>query len=435
MNHTLNHIYETKDYKRARKAYVAQAAFEYFISILITDAYLAKLLTAIGISDSMAGIIASFTSFAFLFQLLSIGLAGKIKNTKSTVTLVDVIGQMLFIGMYAVPFLNFSVEIKSIITMSLVIIAYMLKYMVSSIYFKWSNSFVDPLHRAEFSAGKEIISLIGGIIFTLVMGYSMDAFEASGNMAGGFIFAAIVMLILNIANLVSLLNIPKDSEEVTEEKNTPKGSLWKKTFGNKSFCCILIMTALWEIGRYSSLGFMGTFKTTDLLISLSTVQIINTVSNLLRMVVSRPFGRFTDKFSYAKGFELGFAIAGAGFLINAFTTQKTWWLIAVFTALYYISLAAVNQNGFNILYKYVDNDYIVQALAIKNSIAGVLGFAASLVGSRILAYVQANGNVIFGINMYGQQLLSAISFVFIAVALIYTKAVIEKQKSIEEQKN
>lgn len=430
MNHTMDHIFNTKEYKRARKAYVAQAAFEYFISILITDAYLAKLLTAIGISDSMAGIIASFTSFAFLFQLLAIGLTNRIKKTKTTVTIVDFLSQMFFIGIYAVPFLNLSVQAKSIITISLIIGAYMLKYIVSSIFFKWANSFVDPLHRAEFSAGKEIISLLGGIIFTLIMGYTIDAFNAGGNMAGGFIFATIVMLALNIANLVSLLMIPRDSSECYEKKTFPKGDLWKKTFGNKSFCCILVMTALWEVGRYFSVGFMGTFKTTDLLISLSTVQIINTVSNLFRMVVSKPFGRFTDRFSYAKGFELGFAIAGAGFLINSFTTPKTWWLIAVFTALYYISMAGLNQNSYNILYKYVDNDYIVQALAIKNSIAGVLGFLASLAGSRILSYVQANENVVFGVKMYGQQLLSAISFVFIAVALIYTKVVIEKQHTI-----
>ena len=102
----------------------------------------------------------------------------------------------------------------------------------------------------------------------------------------------------------------------------------------------------------------------------------------------------------------------------------------MFTALYYISMAGLNQNSYNILYKYVDNDYIVQALAIKNSIAGVLGFLASLAGSRILSYVQANENVVFGVKMYGQQLLSAISFVFIAVALIYTKVVIEKQHTI-----
>ena len=430
----MNHIYETKEYKRARKAYVAQSAFEYFITILITDAYLAKLLTAIGISDSLAGIIASFVSFSFLFQLLSISLATKIKKTKPVVVTIDIAAQLFYMMIYAVPFINLSVEVKSIITASLVMLGYFAKYLVSSIFFKWSNSFVDPMHRAEFSAGKEIISLLGGIVFTLAMGYAVDAFDATGNISGGFIFTAAVMLVLNLANLVSLLLIPDEApSETTENSSLQKGVLMKKTFGNKSFRSILVMTVLWEVGRYTSLGFMGTYKTNDLLMSIATVQIINNCANFVRMAVSKPFGRFTDKFSYAKGFQLGFAIAGAGFLLNAFTTPKTWWLIALFTTFYYVSLAGLNQNSFNVLYKYVDNDYIVPALAIKNSIAGVLGFAASIISGRILAWVQANGNTVFGLHIYGQQLLSFISFLLIAAAMVYAKLVLEKQKTIDEQ--
>ena len=49
-----------------------QAAFEYFIAILVSDAYLAKLLTHIGLDDSLIGIIASLISAAFLFQLTAV---------------------------------------------------------------------------------------------------------------------------------------------------------------------------------------------------------------------------------------------------------------------------------------------------------------------------------------------------------------------------
>ena len=36
---------------RSQKAYIAQAAFEYFVAILVSDAFLAKLLTYMGFSD------------------------------------------------------------------------------------------------------------------------------------------------------------------------------------------------------------------------------------------------------------------------------------------------------------------------------------------------------------------------------------------------
>ena len=67
--------FDAKHFKRSRTAYMAQSAFEYFLTILVGDAFLAKLLTNIGMSDSLIGIVSSLISFSFLFQLLSIFLA------------------------------------------------------------------------------------------------------------------------------------------------------------------------------------------------------------------------------------------------------------------------------------------------------------------------------------------------------------------------
>jgi hypothetical protein len=72
-------------------------------------------------------------------------------------------------------------------------------------------------------------------------------------------------------------------------------------------------------------------------------------------------------------------------------------------------------------------EYFVPACAIKDSIGGVCGFLASLLGARILSAVQENGNVVLGITIHGQQLLSALSFIVLTVAAVYVHFVIEKQ--------
>ena len=121
-----------------------------------------------------------------------------------------------------------------------------------------------------------------------------------------------------------------------------------------------------------------------------------------------------------------------GYVALMFTTSKTWLLIAIYTVLYSATLAGVNQNSFNIAYSYVDSDYITEALAIKNFIGGIFGFFASLVGSRILKYVQSNGNTLFGMHLYGQQLLAAISLVLILAALFVMIFVVGKQKVMKQ---
>ena len=62
-------IYNTKEYKRSRKAYIIQCTSEYSITLLVADAFLANLLSNMGISDVLTGIISSFISFAFYTAL------------------------------------------------------------------------------------------------------------------------------------------------------------------------------------------------------------------------------------------------------------------------------------------------------------------------------------------------------------------------------
>lgn len=423
--------YNNSDYKRSRKAYVCQCTSDYLISILITDAFLATLLTSIGISDAVTGIIASFISLAFLFQLLSIFVVGKIKNVKRTVTFFDCFSHVLFMLLYIIPFLKIAFELKVVLTIGFILIAYALKYLVSAILFKWANSFVEQSKRAVYSAKKETVSLVSGIIFTLVMGYVVDKYTALGNVEGGFLFIAAVMLVLNICNFVCLKLIRKEKkEDFVQNPEEEEGffEIVKKLLQKKEFKRVLYLTVLFDVSRYMTVGFMGTFKVNDLLMSVGMVQIINIVGNVARIIISLPLARLADKRSFATGMRVALIFMAGAFFVNIFTTNKTWWLIIVYTILYHMSTAGTNQNSANMLYHYVDVKYFVQASAIKNSIGGLCGFLTTLVASRILAFVQGNGNSFAGINIYGQQLLSLISFVLIVITILYTYFVVEKQK-------
>ena len=88
--------YNSPEYKRSRTAYIAQSTFEYFISLLVADAFLAKLLTSIGLSDAVVGIVSSFISVAFVIQLASIPLVRTKISTKKLVITFDTLSQLLY---------------------------------------------------------------------------------------------------------------------------------------------------------------------------------------------------------------------------------------------------------------------------------------------------------------------------------------------------
>lgn len=426
-------LYESKAYKRSRKAYCMECAFEYFVALLVSDAFLAKLLTDIGMSDALIGVVSSFISLAFLFQLFSIFVVQKITNTKVFVVIFHFLSQIFFMSLYLIPFLPIAKEIKGALAIFGILCAYFGNYFVTSMIYRWGNSYVHPTRRGRYGATKEMISLLSGMAVTLIIGWAMDAFEASGNLHGGFVFASVGILIFALCDFTCLMLIKNDVKPKNEKKErVPVKEVYKNTLGNRSYRNAIILYIIWQVSIYTTVGFLGAFKTNELLLTVGTVQIINIVSQGARFALSKPFGRYSDKRSYIKGIELALIVAAVGFAINIFTTPKTWFLIILFTILYNVCQAGTSANFLNITYSYVDEKYFVQASAIKNSIGGVCGFGASLLAGLLVNHIQSNGNTLFGFSVYATQVLSAISLLLLVVGFIFAKTVVEKQKIMKQ---
>ena len=429
MNNEIS-VYDSKAYKRSRMAYRMECTFEYFVAILMGDAFLAKLLTDMGFSDAETGIISSLITLAFLFQLVSVFVVRKITNTKLFAIIFHTASQIVFMSLYLLPFMGFAEEIKKPLVVICILVAYFGNYMVSTLIFRWGNSFVNPQKRAGFTAGKEIISLLSGMVVSFGAGFVMQKFEESGNLKGGFIFAAVAILIFCISDLIMLLLIKND---IKPKQDKAEGSSMKdiiaNTIFNRNFLSVVVLMVLWDSSRYIVVGFLGTYRNS--LFTLGVVQIISVAGQLARAVMSRPLGKYTEKRTFAKGIELGLIIAAVATFINIFTTPETSFFIIIYTILYNVCLAGVSGNITNITYSYVDSRYFAEASAIKNSVAGIFGFGASLLGGLILDFVQKNQDVIretVGFAVYGQQVLSVISFVMFIITILFAHCVVGKQK-------
>lgn len=424
--------FHSKEYRRSRSSYIIQSVFEYFLTILVADAFLAKLLTHIGISDSIIGIISSFVNIAFVFQICSLFIVRLKVKSKNFLIFTYICSFSAFMLMFLVPFMPVKKSGAAAIVIMCVLLGYSLLYVGASIMFRWANSYVEPGRRARFSATREIVSLLSGIAFSALMGFVIDKYEGLGNLQGGLLFIAVCILVLNVCNLICMFLIKGEEKEEISEKHVTIRHTLKYISGNRNLKNVILMTILCEFARYFTVGFVGVFKTNDLQLSVFTIQLINILSNFTRMILTRPLGKYSDKYSFVKGYRIGLYLLGASFFINAFTMPSTWYLVIFHTILYMSSLAGTNMNSFNITYNYVDSQYITQAMAIKNCIGGLFGFAASLLGGKLLDVIQVNGNNVFGIHIYGQQLLSAISFCLILVTIIFNKYVIEKQEVIKQ---
>ena len=93
-------------------AYAIQQTIEYLVLLMVTDAFLAKILTHLGISDSMIGIIATFVSMAMFIQIGSIVISGSRISSKNISAICLTLSQVLFALVYIVPFIPINTGIK-----------------------------------------------------------------------------------------------------------------------------------------------------------------------------------------------------------------------------------------------------------------------------------------------------------------------------------
>lgn len=428
----LQAAFETPQYKRSRRAYMFECTFEYFVSLLVTEAFLANLLSEMGISDALIGIISSFASLSFIVQFFSIFVVKRIANTKRFAILFHSTSQLFFAFLYVIPFLPCNRDVRELLVIISVLTAYFGNYFVTSIIYQWGNSFVFPYVRGAFGATKEMISLATGMTMTLTVGYVLDRFDANGNVYGGFLFSAIAIFIFSVCDFICLMLI-KNRIKTTEERSEIGSvkDILKNTLGVRSFRNVVVLNAIFKIAQYMTVGFLGTYMINDheLAFSVGTVQLIAIAGNLTRFFASRPIGKYSDRRSYAKGIELGLILLALSFAACVFTTPSTRYLIILHMMLFCASAAGTTQNFFSVTYGYVEEKYLSSAMAITNSIGGVCGFLASLLASRLLKSVQEGGNTFLGISLYGQQLLGLISFAISIGAVLFCHFVVEKQKS------
>ena len=403
--------------------------------IIVTAPILTYLLTGIGMSDSMIGVVSSLISMTVLFQLVSVWIVRKITNTKLFSILFHCIGRLFFGLMYFVPLLPLSSRVKQILVVVCIILGYFGYNFVSSLIFRWGNSFVDPRRRARFSSTKEKISLVTGMVVTFGAGYIMDRFEAADNMLGGFLFVAIAVLVFSICDLVCLLLIDRERREsLPEKKETiPMKDIITNTLKNRSYLRVVLLFVLYTVSNSMLTGFLGTYQLKELGFSLGVLQIISIGGSFVRFFASKSFGKYSDKTSYVSGSRLGMIFTALGFLVCIFTTRETRWLVVVYVALSSLGMAGLNQNSMNVVYGCVEEKYFAEASAIKNCICGICGFGTSLIASLVLEYIQRNGNKLFGISIYAQQALAIPAMLLMLSAAIYAYFVIEKRQKKGEK--
>lgn len=419
----------SQTYRRSRVLVIIQSAVEYFIALSVTTTFLTALLNEMQVSASLQGIIGSITSLACSVQLLAVFGVRKTYPCKRWVCILNLINQLLFALLYCIPQIPFLQGIRVTLFMILLLLAYACQHYLTPSRVSWHMSLVEDNKRGVFTANKEIVSLISGMIFSQCAGILLDHFRAKGDLRTCFFLFAATVTFLALLHFFLMLSIkePKPDVDVPPKK---LGEILHTIFGSSALRKVMIFDALFEISNVSQF-FVAVYLTRTFGFSYTYITSIAILHACFRALVSRFLGRLADKRSWVYMLRLCMAVLAVGYLIFAIATPKTALVLyPLFSLCYAFSLGGTNSSRTNLCLDYVSHADRRYILGIKAAISGIAGFLATLLASSIVKHIESNRNTLFGIPIYPQQLLFAGSAILTLILAFGFLPFLKKESSV-----
>ena len=411
-----------KDAQRTgRLMYIAEAAFEYFVAILVGGAYLARITGALGFSTSLTGILSSFVSLGCVFQLSSIALFRRAVSVKRPVIVLDMVNQALFALSYLTPVLPVSAPIRTLIFLLCFCSGHILLNVGAPQKTAWLMGLIDDRQRGSFTAKKEIVSLMGGMAFTYAAGRAIDSLEAANRGAQTFLLGAALIAALMLLQMACVSRVPERRTEAGASGGLSLGGV-KALLRDKGLRRIVLVFVLWNAASGCAVPFYGAYEVGELGFSMTFISALSIAYSVLRALVSPALGRYADRHSFSRMVYLCFMIAGAGFLVNCFTVPENGRVLyTIYYCLYAVSMGGINSSITNLIFDYVKGDGRRAALALNVAIGGLTGFLSTCAMSPLVSLIQKNGNRLLGLSLYPAQFVSAVAFVLTAILVAYVR--------------
>ncbi|MBQ9151434.1 MAG: MFS transporter, partial [Clostridia bacterium] len=291
---------------------------------------------------------------------------------------------------------------------SLLLVAYLCQHYLTPSRVSWHMSLVDDNRRGAFTAKKEIISLIGGMIFSQTAGILLDFFKARGDMRTCFVIFLVTITVLAVLHLVIML---LTEEPIPEKKPTVKGfrEILGTVFGSADLRRVILFDSLFAVSSIS-LHYYSVYLTNTWQASYTYITAVAVVHACFRAVVSPFLGRLADQRSWAYMLRICMLVMAAGYVVFAVATPQTGlYLYPLFSLCYAFSLGGSNAGRTNLCLDYVSSEDRRYILGIQSSISGVVSFLVTIPVSFFVEWLEARGNTLFGMTVYPQQILFTIS--------------------------
>ncbi len=424
-----------REAKRGKGLYIIEASLEYFVALIIGGQYLTNLSLHLGVAQSLSSVLLSFVQLGYVFQLFGLLLARK-KRVKRLATLLILVSEAAFALIYLVPFSPVPKIGKHIFFIVFLIVGYFLSNFIASPKLNMYMTFVGAGERGKFTAKKEMASLVGGVVFSYLISFVIEHFQTIGQIETAFLISAIAIVVLAIGHTLVLL-FTRDVEDPTSNSSFTK--TLKSAFLNRSAWRVFVVQIVYSVISTTAISCMVPYlkyPTSEFGLGVTSEIFFTTVAAVgafTRVLVSRPMGRFADKYTFKNSTSLCYGLLGTALLCAAFinpSTGVTFYI--VYTLIHSVAMAGTNSGIINLLYEEVRPEDRMGAYAVQQFVAGLVAFGFSFLSAAFIKAVQTGNASGTLLGLYAQQWLFLWGALLAVFLVLYVQFVLKKKKNSKE---
>lgn len=440
------------DYKKSRNYYIVGDTAAQTIAQLSGGTFLVALMEVLGISDGNMGIISSFATFAGLTQLLSIKLSAILTKNKLFVC-VTALQKLWLSFIFFIPLLNLSTTAARILMIVCYCFVQVCAQLGSPATVDWIANLVPAKLRGSYFALKDSIAVFFMVSVMLVMGIVVDKMKQT-NINQALVLLGIIIAILGVINVMAFAKMKEPKMAcLTPEGLEMMGGLAKKSvpfanrhkdikfipeiqeaFRTQKFRKLLNFNCLWTTAFYISSPFNSSFQIKDLQLPYTYIMIMTFATNMLRVALSPKAGKIADKIGITKVLSWAYMSMAGYFLIMALSTVNNAYITCIFS--YTASSLGWVFIGIGMLaiqLEFLKEEKRIVQYSLLCVLSGLYGFLVSVVGGKLVDFLQVNPITIGGYTLFAQQFTNVIGFLFVIGTIIYLKKKVEPLMLQSEQ--
>lgn len=436
-----------EDMKKSRINYTIADTGAQTIVQLAGGTFLATLMSYSSITDANIGIITSLASLAALSQLFMINFFKRIKKYKFLVC-ITALARVLFAALYFIPLFPINDFTKAIFIILMYFIGQICVQIGIPPSQDWIASLVPSRLRGKYFSIKDSVAVFVVSTLMLLNGMVLDYYKNT-NIKTGFIIIGVVIFLLTVMNVIalSMMKEPKISyvndegkemhgrlakrakEQEVMHKTQSIASEIKEAFLDSKFRKAFTVQCLFIFAFYICLPFNASFQINDLHLPYTFIMLVGFICNLYRIYLTPKLGRMADKYGMGKLLRYTMLALGLNLLSTTFTMPfNAYPMLIIGSFLASTAWAFLGIGLFGIQLDFFKNEKRMTWLTLTSSITGIFGFLVSILGGKMLSYLQSLSITLIGQKIYAQQILNLIGFFILLLTVYFIRFQIETVK-------